>query len=155
ARAVIGSLRPPGRPELSGALRGAAAAGVMLVALVAAWAALQPVRSIHAGDAVIARVERNQLDAAADIAKIGQSRNPLSVDPLFELAYVETLRQRPQAAKAALERAVHLQPANPATWRRLGHLNLEVLNQPKEAVRDFRAAYYLDPVSPVSVTDFI
>jgi tetratricopeptide (TPR) repeat protein len=155
ARAVLGHLRPPGRPDTAGALRGVAAAALLVVALAAAWAAFQPVRSVHAGDAVFARVERNQLAAAANIAQIGQSRNPLSVDPLFELAYVETLRGRPQAALSALERAVKLQPANPATWRRLGHLNLSVLDQPDEALRDFRAAYYLDPVSPVSAADYL
>ncbi len=155
ARAVLGRLRPPGRPDVGGALRGVGAAALLIVALAAAWAAFQPVRSVHAGDAVFARVERSQLDAAANIAQIGHSRNPLSVDPLFELAYVETLRKRPQAALSALEQAVRLQPANPNTWRRLGQLHLSVLDQPEEAVRDFRAAYYLDPMSPLSATDFI
>ena len=50
---------------------------------------------------------------------------------------------------------MRLQPANPNTWRRLGQLHLSVLDQPEEAVRDFRAAYYLDPMSPVSAADFI
>ena len=50
---------------------------------------------------------------------------------------------------------MRLQPANPDTWRRLGHLRLSVLDHPEEAVRDFRAAYYLDPVSPVSASDFL
>jgi tetratricopeptide (TPR) repeat protein len=79
----------------------------------------------------------------------------VAVDPLFELAYVETLRGQPQAALSALERAVKLQPANPLTWRRLGRLRLSVLDQPEEALRDFRAAYYLDPMSPASQSDFI
>src|SRR3954447_17465945 len=155
AREVLGRLRPPGDAGVAGLLRGIAAVAVLVVAVAAAWAAFQPVRAIHAGDEVFDRVERNQLGAAADIARIGSERNPLSVDPLFELAYVETLRDRPQAALAALEHAVRLQPAYPATWRRLGHLNLSVLDQPEEAVRDFRATYYLDPVSPVSAADFI
>jgi tetratricopeptide (TPR) repeat protein len=155
ARAVLGRLRPPGRPDVDGALRGAGAAALLIVALAAAWAAFQPVRSVHAGDAVFARVERSQLAAAADIAQIGHSRNPLAVDPLFELAYVETLRGRPQAALSALQRAVRLQPANPVTWRRLGHLHLYVLDQPEQALRDYRAAYYLDPVSPESAANFI
>jgi tetratricopeptide (TPR) repeat protein len=154
-RRVLGRLRPPGRPDVDGALRGAGAAVLLIVAVAAAWAAFQPVRSVHAGDAVFARVERGELAAAANIAEIGHSRNPVAVDPLFELAYVETLRGHNQAALSALERAVKLQPANPLTWRRLGRLHLSVLDQPEEAVRDFRAAYYLDPVSPVSASDFI
>jgi tetratricopeptide (TPR) repeat protein len=155
ARAVLGGLRPPGSAGVVEPLRGVAVVAVLAVAVAAAWAALQPVRSVHASDAVFARLERNELAAAANIARIAGKRNPLSVDPLFELAYVETLRNRPQAALAALERAVRLQPANSATWRRLGHLRLSALNQPKEALRDFRAAYYLDPQNPASQADFL
>ena len=155
ARAVLGRLRPPGHLGVADALRGVAAIAVLVVAVAAAWAAFQPVRSVHASDAMFSALERNELVAAADIAGIASERNPLSVDPLFELAYVETLRNRPQAALAALERAVRLQPANPATWRRLGHLRLSTLNQPTEALRDFRAAYYLDPQNPVSQADFL
>jgi tetratricopeptide (TPR) repeat protein len=155
AREVLGRLRPPGDAGVAAVLRGVAAVAVLVVAVAAAWAAFQPVRAVHAGDEVFDRVERNQLGAAADIARIGSERNPLSVDPLFELAYVEMLRNRPQAAQAALEHAVRLQPANPATWRRLGHLRLDALDQPEEALRDFRAAYYLDPQNPVSTQDFV
>ena len=116
-----------------------------------------PARALgHAGDAVFARVERSQLDAAANIAQIGHSRNPLSVDPLFELAYVETLRDRPQAALTALERAVRLQPANPehlAAARAAAPVACST--SPRRRCGDFRAAYYLDPMSPVSAADFI
>jgi tetratricopeptide (TPR) repeat protein len=155
ARAVLGRLRPPSDAGLAGALRGVAAVAVLVVAVAAAWAAFQPVRSVHAEDALFNRLDRNELGAAANIAQISSDRNPLAVDPLFELAYVETLRNRPQAALLALERAVRLQPANATTWRRLGHLRLSTLNQPDAALRDFRAAYYLDPQSPLSQSDFI
>jgi tetratricopeptide (TPR) repeat protein len=155
ARAVLGRLRPPSDAGLAGALRGVAAVAVLVVAVAAAWAAFQPVRSVHAEDALFNRIDRNELGAAANIARISSDRNPLAVDPLFELAYIEVLRNRPQAALAALERAVRLQPANAATWRRLGHLRLDTLDQPDAALRDFRAAYYLDPQSPISQQDFI
>jgi tetratricopeptide (TPR) repeat protein len=152
---VLGRLRPPSDAGLAGALRGVAAVAVLVVAVAAAWAAFQPVRSVHAEDALFNRIDRNELGAAANIARISSDRNPLAVDPLFELAYIEVLRNRPQAALAALERAVRLQPANAATWRRLGHLRLDTLDQPDAALRDFRAAYYLDPQSPISQQDFI
>jgi tetratricopeptide (TPR) repeat protein len=154
-RAVLGRLRPPGNAGVAEVLRGVAAVAVLVVAVAAAWAAFQPVRSVHAGDAAFDRLDRNELAAAANIARIGSERNPLSVDPLFELAYIETLRDKPQGALAALEHAVRLQPANAQTWRRLGHLRLDTLDQPEEALHDFRAAYYLDPQNPVSQADFI
>jgi hypothetical protein len=136
-------------------LRAAAAALVMVIALAAAWAAFQPVRAVNAGDAAFDRLDRGQPDAAADIAQIATDRNPLSVEPLFELAAIEELRGRDEEAEAALERAVELQPANAETWRRLGRFRLSALAQADEALRAFRAAYYLDPAAPRSTSDIL
>ena len=101
-------------------LRGLAAALVLVLALAAAWAAYQPVRAVHAGDAAFDRLDAGQLEAAASIATIATDRNPLSIDPLFELAAIQQARGQAQEAEAALERAVRLQPANAEAWRRLG-----------------------------------
>jgi O-Antigen ligase/Tetratricopeptide repeat len=136
-------------------LRVAAAALVMVIALAAAWTAFQPVRAVNAGDAAFARLDRGQPDAAADIARIATDRNPLSVDPLFELAAIEELRGRDEEAEMALERAVELQPANAETWRRLGRFRLSALGQPEEALRAFRAAYFLDPAAEQSTSDIL
>ena len=131
------------------------AAGIAAVAALAAWAAFQPVRSVHAGDTAIGRLQDGQFDAAASIAQIGVKRNPLSVEPLFELSAMEDARGRKPAALAALRRAVRLQPANAETWRRLGRYQLSVLGAPREALPAFRAAYFLDPQSPEAVSDFL
>ena len=61
---------------------------VCALALSAGWAAFQPVRSVHAGDAAIERLEQGGLEAAVSIAKIAHERNPLSPEPLWELAFV-------------------------------------------------------------------
>lgn len=132
-----------------------AAAGVLAIAAVAAWAAFQPVRSVHAGDEAIERLQKGQLLAAASIAQIGAERNPLSVEPLFEVATMEDARGRRPAALAALEKAVRLQPANAETWRRLGRYRLSVLAEPREALPAFRSAYYLDPQSPEAASDLL
>jgi cytochrome c-type biogenesis protein CcmH/NrfG len=132
-----------------------AAVLVVLVALVAAWSAYQPVRAVHASDAAFDRLDAGAPAAAADIARIGSQRNPLSVDPLFDLAAIEQARGRTREAQLALERAVRLQPANAATWSRLGRLRLSVLNDPRGALRAFRAAYFLDPRSPQTVSDVL
>jgi hypothetical protein len=132
-----------------------AAVLVMAVALAAAWTAIQPVRSVNAGDAAIARLQSGNLDAAVDIAHIAQDRNPLSPEPLWELGYLEELRGRLAAAEEAYEEAVRVQPANAETWRRLGRFQLSSLNQPSDALASFRAAYFLDPRNPASTSDFL
>jgi O-Antigen ligase/Tetratricopeptide repeat len=136
-------------------LRALGVIAVATIALAAAWTAFQPVRAVHAGDAAFDRLDQGQPEAAADIARIATERNPLSVDPLFELAAIEEARGRSQEAEAALERAVELQPANAEAWRRLGRLRLSTLSDPKGALSAFQAAYYLDPKSPASTSDVV
>jgi tetratricopeptide (TPR) repeat protein len=143
---------PEVRPSPRRALAGVA---IVAVAVFAAWSALQPVRSIHAQAAAYDRLAKGQLDAAASIAQIANRRNPLSVDPLFDVSAIEQARGRTQPAVRALERAVDLEPANPETWRRLGRMRLTVLKDPKGALSAFRAALYLDPRSLKAVSDVV
>ena len=102
---------------------------VVAVAFVAAWSVLQPVRAVRAGDVAIERLERGELDAAVSVAQIAHQRNPLSPEPLWELAYIEEQRGRLANAQRALEQAVQVQPASAETWRRLGRFQLTTLNQ--------------------------
>jgi hypothetical protein len=145
--ARLGQRMPP--------LRALAVFTVIAIALVAVWTAFQPVRAVHAGDAAFDRLDQGQPDAAAEEARAATEINPLSVDPLFELAAIEEARGRTEEAEAVLERAVALQPANPEVWRRLGELRLNTLNDPKGALSAFQAAYYLDPKAPASTSDVI
>ncbi len=135
----------------------APAAGALAVAgaVLLSWAALQPVRSEHAETAAFDRVDQGALVAAASIARIAHERDPLSKDPLFDLAAIEQARGDRAGAQRALDQAVDLEPATAETWRRLGHFRLEVLNDPKSALRAFQAAYYLDPMSARSVSDIV
>ena len=135
----------------------AAVAAVLVLALafVAAWSVLQPVRSVRAGDVAIERLERGELDAAVSVAQIAHLRNPLSPEPLWELAYIEEQRGRLANAQRAYEQAVQIQPAAAETWRRLGRFQLSSVNQPAQAVESFRAAYFLDPRNPSSQSDFL
>ena len=145
--ARLGQRMPP--------LRALAVFTVIAIALVAAWTALQPVRAVHAGDAAFDKLDQGQPDAAIAEARKATERNPLAVDPLFELAAIEEARGQTQEAEATLERAVGLQPANAETWRRLGRFRLSVLNDPKGALSAFQAAYYLDPHGATSESDVI
>jgi O-antigen ligase len=136
-------------------LRGAAAGLVVVIALAAAWTAYQPVRAVHAGDEAFDRLDRGQPEAASSIARIATERNPLSPEPLFELSAIEQARGRLPEAQAALERAVHLQPANAETWRRLGQFRLTALNDARGALDAFKAAYWLDPRSQSLQSDVL
>ena len=136
-------------PALGGALL------VVALALTAAWAAVQPLRSVNAGDVAIERLQQGGLDAAVSIAHIAHDRNPLSPEPLWELAYIEQQRGRLANAEEALQDGVRTQPASAEAWRRLGRFQLSVLNQPADALASFRAAYFLDPRNPVSTSDFL
>jgi hypothetical protein len=136
-------------PAMAGAIL------VLALAFTAAWTAFQPVRSVHAGDAAIERLQQGGLEAAVDIARIAHDRNPLSPEPMWELAYVEEQRGRLANAEDALEEGVRIQPASAEAWRRLGRFQLSTLNQPGDALASFRAAYFLDPRNPASTSDFL
>jgi hypothetical protein len=140
--------RMPVGPLLAGAL-------VAAIGVVGAWSALQPVRAVHAENAAYARLDKGELPQAISIANIAHQRNPLALDPLFDIAALEQSRGGTAAARSALERAVHLEPANPEPWRRLGSFRLTVLHDPRGALQAYRAAYYLDPHSPQSISDVI
>jgi tetratricopeptide (TPR) repeat protein len=137
-----GGLRSPGRA--------AAAAGVVVLAAVCAFAAWQPLRSVQAAeDAVDVIAERGPAGSgeARALAQTARDRNPLAVDPLFALATVETVSGRKDAARAALEDAVSLQPDNPETWVRAAEFALRQDRKPQRAVDLLGPALYLDPRS--------
>ncbi|CAA9471222.1 MAG: hypothetical protein AVDCRST_MAG30-121 [uncultured Solirubrobacteraceae bacterium] len=137
------------------ALRGTAAALALAIGVAAAWAAVQPLRSANATDAAYERLELGQREAAVEIARIAVDRNPLSVDPLFDLSAILTETGDAKEGERVLERAAELQPANSETWRRLGEHRALALDEPRAALAPLRAAYYLDPRSREIETAFV
>jgi hypothetical protein len=127
----------------------------LVVALAASWAAYQPLRSVHAGDRALERLDQGAYEPAAAIAQSAVDINPLSVDPLFDLAAIQQARGQTPSAGDALVKATEVQPASAEAWRRLGRFRLDVLSQPRAALKDFQAAYYLDPQNPTSWSDLI
>ena len=80
-------------------------------------------------------------------AVAARDHNPLAVDPLFKLAQIEEQEGRRQVqARAALQEAVRLQPANPEPWIKLASFELRA-GRPKAAETASRRAVYLDPRS--------
>jgi tetratricopeptide (TPR) repeat protein len=147
ARRVHGSLIERLRAGLRERPRAIWAAAVVLVAIVAAWTAWQPLRSDNLGQRALTTLESGDVDAARDQALAARDANPLAVEPLFKLAAIEEQAgDRQIQARAALQQAVRLQPANPEPWIQLA--NFELRNgDPKAAETASRRAVYLDPRS--------
>jgi tetratricopeptide (TPR) repeat protein len=133
----------------------AGAAAVAIAALAASWAALQPVRAAHAENGVLDALETRDFDLAEKRARAAANENPLSLEPRWQLAFVQDARGDKQDAARTLERAAADQPANAEAWRRLGRYRISVLDDPKQAIEAFRAAYFLDPASPRSASDLV
>ena len=106
--------------------RAAAAGGCRRGRVAAAWATWQPLRSVRTGNDALAASRRGELDEARGMASRRGDRNPLSIEPLFDLAPVEIAAGRKDAARAAFEDAVQLQPASPRPWLRLAEFELGV-----------------------------
>jgi O-antigen ligase len=125
------------------------AAGAIVLALAASWAAWQPQRSVQATNAALDTLAaaKPQIGTAREQARNAQRRNPLSVDPFFAQAAIERKAGNRAGAQHALEEAVHLQPANPTTWTSLAEFQLHELKDPVRAKKTLSAALYLDPKS--------
>jgi O-antigen ligase len=125
--------------------RTAAVAAIVAVALLCAWSTWQPLRSSDAdAAAVTALAARHPVAALAD-ARSAAAIDPLSTEPLYtEWDIYSLVLDDPAAARAALQAAVELQPANPATWLQLGQYDLTI-GQPREAIAALQAALYLYP----------
>ena len=106
-------------------------------------------------DAAAHATDAGALPRAASIARIAHDRNPLAVEPYFQLASIERAQNRLPEANQALQAAIELEPANPEVWRRLGDFRASAQNDLQGALRAYQAAYYLDPKSPTSLSDVV
>jgi O-antigen ligase len=119
------------------------AAAVVALALLAAWAEWQPQRSARSSERALALLTRKPA-AARSAAQAAVSEDPLSIQALQYLATVQQHAGERARATATLQKAVNLQPANPQAWAALGEHDLQLANY-QAAVREFRAAAYLNP----------
>jgi hypothetical protein len=129
----------------------AAAAAIAAVAIVSTWTIWQPLRSSNADQGALAALGRGETRTAIAAAQIAHVRNPVSVEPLWDLSVIYDASGATEAAHAQLAQAVRLQPANPATWQQLGEYDLQ-LGRPREALSVLQAALYLDPHSLVTLS---
>jgi hypothetical protein len=135
--------------------RAGLAAAALVVALIAAWATLQPLRSQNAMDDALAALERKDISAARADAQAAQDRNPLAVEPLFVKSVVEQQAGNRVGARLALEDAVKLQPTNSEPWLRLAAFELTVEHDPAKAKAALGPALYLDPRSSTGLSLYL
>jgi tetratricopeptide (TPR) repeat protein len=152
---VVEELAPRPERRRTGWVGSLSAAGIVLVALVAAWQTWQPLRSVHAADDALAAADARRLPDARDRAARAADLNPLSVEPLFARAAVEVAARDLPAARRALEEGVRRQPGVAETWLRLAELELTSAGRPEAAQRAVGAALYLDPRSPAGQALFL
>jgi cytochrome c-type biogenesis protein CcmH/NrfG len=145
--------RPVGRKPVSvtaGAIGAAALIGA--VTLVVAWLTFQPLRSANADAAALTAIARGNQAAAFSDARAAASANPVSVEPLFELAALYQATGNDAAAITELQKAVALQPQNPQTWLTEGE-TLLALHRPAAALPALTRALELNVGSPQIIAD--
>jgi hypothetical protein len=128
-------------------MRASAAGGVAVLGLALMWAIWQPLRSDVADNDAVAALARGDVPGALAATQTAADRDPLSVDPLFERATILESRGQQAAANAVLQKAIRLQPSNPATWERMAVHLFSSEHDPRGALPFARAAVFLDPHS--------
>lgn len=130
--------RPPVR-ERPGA--GAVMTLVAAVALIGAWVMWQPLRSAQA----VTAAENPSVSTAAAFAdaRTAAGADPLSLQPLFELAALyQSIRDTP-AARAELVRATQRQPDNADSWVSLARFDAQT-GRPEAAIAEANRVLALD-----------
>jgi tetratricopeptide (TPR) repeat protein len=117
--------------------------GVAAIVLATAWLIGQPLRSENADAAALTAATKGQLGTAIADARTAAGDDPMSVDPLFELAAFKRANGDDPGALGELRKAVDLQPDNAMTWLQEGELLLG-LHRPAEALPALTKAAQLD-----------
>jgi hypothetical protein len=151
-RRAHGSLAERLRAGLTERPRAICAGVVVVVALLATWTVWQPLRADSLAQKSLQTLAAGDADAARAQANAAHDRDPLALDPLLKLAQIEQADNRQIQARAALQQAVNLQPANPESWLALAQFELKADN-PRAGLTASRRAVYLDPRSsrPIGV----
>ncbi|MGI8631488.1 MAG: tetratricopeptide repeat protein [Solirubrobacterales bacterium] len=121
--------------------------GLTLVAVAGVWSVIQPYRAERQLDEAAVLFDQGSGSAGQTREALAAARdtNPLSIEPLIDLAVLEQREGNVEAAEKALEEAVKEQPANAEAWLTLGRFRLNVQRDPKEAEAALSAAVFLDP----------
>ncbi len=149
ALVAAGALIATGRPSRTIRSLSASRAGVVLAAAVLGLAVLVfPSLSEDAVDDVYRSLDRRDLPAAADAARLARRLDPIALGPLYAQAEVAAAAGDMRRARELLEEATARQPHDPETWLALGRFDLA--SDPPAWCTGYWAlneAYTLDPRS--------
>ncbi|MFT4035314.1 MAG: O-antigen ligase family protein [Patulibacter sp.] len=117
-------------------------------AVLAVWSIWQPYRAFVASQRAIAAIAAGHSEAAVKFADRAVREDPVSLDAASAQATALASGGDIGAARKALERAIAVQPENPAAWQQLLVFELGAAADARRAVSVYKAAIYLDPLSP-------
>ncbi len=146
----------PWRTTLRDRPRALVALGLLVITGACMWATDQPLRGLDAADGALEALDAGNVPKARAEARRASEIDPLSIEPLFNLAVIEQLATPPNpgGARDALERAVQLQPQNAKAWLQLAEFDANQGDR-KGALAALRSALYLDPKNTNAVTLFL
>ena len=121
-----------------------AIASVVVIALVAVWVTIQPLRSSEANSAALAAAIRGDAGTALTDARAAAAEDPVSVDPLNLMARIYAGLGNQPAARRELLDATSRQPSNPAVWEALGCYELGQ-HDPTASTGELHRAVLLEP----------
>jgi len=139
--------RPPVAATGRDPLRLILSAGVIVTAMLCAWAVWQPQRSQSAADRAVELANAGDLRGALREADRARDIDPYSPDPLYAKATALSERGQLIAAYRVLEQATVEHPRNPETWLRLSQFELDDLGLAARALTSAQAAAIIDPSS--------
>jgi hypothetical protein len=145
AAATAPSSAPAPRRAIAPA-RAAALVGIVAALLIAGWFVWQP---LHSSDQVSSSVDaliRGDAPAALAAANGAAASDPVSVDPLWQLAAIYSAMHDPVASREEWLKATQLQPSNAQTWQLLGLFDLQA-HRPQLALAELNTARRLDRTS--------
>ena len=91
----------------------AAVAGLVAAAILCAWAIWQPLRSADADSAAITAISRGDTRSALSDARTAAARDPLAVEPLWELSAIYSALGDRQAAREGAPEGDHASASEP------------------------------------------
>ena len=125
--------------------RAGAAVLVIAIAAVSAYTVTLPQQSINQSDAALEALTSGKNAQAQQLALEAGNTNPFSNVPLYTLAGAQTVAGELPAAEATYESAVQRRPSVLAGWIALAQFRLNEQDDPAAAMRDIKAALYLNP----------
>ncbi len=142
---ATGSLRDRLRSSVRSPARAASALLLIAIAIGGAWTVTLPQHSINQSNAALSALAAGRNSQAQQLSRDAASTNPFSNAPLTVLAAAQTAAGELPAAAATLESAVQRRPAVIAGWLALASFRLDEQDDPQGAMRDLKAAFYLNP----------